>query len=124
MLLRYYDIPYNYDRLVRLLGIQRPYGTAFPNIGKLANQKIAVAYRQGTIAGLHAHLVNGDPCIASVQTGQLPYWNKLNTYHVVVVVGMSVILFTSTIQQCQWLHCKSPSVILILLGLIKMNTMP
>ncbi len=89
MLLGYYDIPYNYDRLVRLLRIQRPYGTAFSNIVELANQKIGVAYGQGTIAGLHAHLVNGDPCIASVQTGQLPYWNKLNTYHAVVVVGMS-----------------------------------
>lgn len=48
-----------------------------------------VVYRPyGALHELHAFLADGWPCIASVQTSDLPYWNQINVYHVVVVTGM------------------------------------
>lgn len=42
----------------------------------------------GALEELYTFLTAGWPCIASVQTQELPYWNGVNVYHAVVVVGM------------------------------------
>ncbi len=89
MCLQYLDSPVPYQRLIQLLGIQTGLGTQFSNIQQLKRLKISVHYRQyGTLEELHAFLVGGWPCIVSVQTQELPYWNGVNVYHAVVVAGM------------------------------------
>lgn len=88
MLLNYIGVSLDYKRLVRLLRIRESAGTPFFNIRELTKQSISVTYKQGTIEELYDHLVSGRPCIASVQTRELPYWNDISSHHAVVVVGM------------------------------------
>jgi ABC-type bacteriocin/lantibiotic exporter with double-glycine peptidase domain len=89
MCLGYVKWPVRYERLVKLLEIEPGLGTQFSNIHKLERLKVGVNYRMyGTLEELYTFLTAGWPCIASVQTQELPYWNGVNVYHVVVVVGM------------------------------------
>lgn len=72
-----------------MLNVQRGVGTQFSNIRALERLKVTVTYRQyGALKELYTFLAAGWPCIASVQTQDLPYWNQVNVYHVVVVAGM------------------------------------
>lgn len=89
MCLGFLNRPVHYDRLLKLLEIQAAVGTQFSNICKLQQLRIAVNYRTyGTLEELYTFLSHGWPCITSVQTKELPYWNSVNVYHVVVVAGM------------------------------------
>ena len=89
MCLEYLQRPVKLQRLIKLLKIQRGIGTQFSNIQTLQQLNVTVRYRQyGTLQEIYQLLENGYPCIASVQTQELPYWNQVNVYHVVVVVGM------------------------------------
>jgi ABC-type bacteriocin/lantibiotic exporter with double-glycine peptidase domain len=88
MALNYLGVSINYDRLVKRLQIQRSMGTPFPNIQELRKLGIAVDYQRGTLSELHQRLISNSPCIASVQTRELPYWNNIATQHALVVVGM------------------------------------
>ena len=86
MCLRYLNCSVRYERLIKVLGIERGIGTQFSNIRKLELLSIAVTYRTyGTIEELYTFLGGGWPSIASVQTAELPYWNGMNVYHLVVV---------------------------------------
>ena len=78
----------DYQRLLRFLRIQPSIGTPFSNIRELSKLRVTVTYRQGTLLDLHRCLYSGLPCIVSVRTGQLPYWDNIDTQHAVVVVGM------------------------------------
>ncbi|MDQ3250138.1 MAG: peptidase C39 family protein [Chloroflexota bacterium] len=88
MVLNYLGHFVDYQRLIKLLRIQRTVGTPFFHIHELKKLGISVTHQQGTLQQLHTHLTRRSPCITGVQTSQLPYWNHISTPHAVVVVGM------------------------------------
>ena len=88
MVLTYLGRPLPYNRLLKTLGVQPGVGTPFSNLKNLARLKITVIYEQGTLLDLHRFLANGWPCIVPVKSGELPYWENIDTDHAVVVVGM------------------------------------
>jgi ABC-type bacteriocin/lantibiotic exporter with double-glycine peptidase domain len=85
MTLGYLDVPIDYGRLLRLLGVT-PYGTPGSRLNRLMDLNVHVRYAQGTMDELYGYLNSGQPCIALVHTGQLPYWTYA-TDHAVLVVG-------------------------------------
>jgi len=87
MVLDYIGQPVNYDRLLRLLQIDPEYGTAARNIVRLSELGVDVLYARGTLDDIRGHLAANRPCIAFVNTSELPYW-KERTGHAVVVVGI------------------------------------
>ena len=87
MILAYLNRRTRYWRVRWLLGTQS-FGTPFSHIRRLERLGVTVeAHTRGTLAVLHAHLLQNHPCLVSVQTQNLPYWSY-NTLHAVVVVGM------------------------------------
>ena len=90
MALGYLGAGIDYQRLLRFLRIQPSIGTPFSNIRELSKLRVTVTYRQGTLLDLHRCLYSGLPCIVSVRTGQLPYWDNIDTQHAVVVVDQEV----------------------------------
>ncbi len=86
MALDYIGLSASYDRLLKLLRIQ-PAGTASFNIRELEKLGVTVVYKQGTLEEIYDHLTEDRPCIAFVDTGELPYWDEA-TSHAVVVVGL------------------------------------
>ncbi|MCX6048254.1 MAG: cysteine peptidase family C39 domain-containing protein [Chloroflexi bacterium] len=88
MILIYLNLPADYNRLLKLLRIQSEIGTPASNIRNLAQLGVDIIYEQGTLAMLASHLNKGLPCIVSVRTGELPYWQGENLLHAVVVVGL------------------------------------
>lgn len=88
MVLTYYKVTYDYQRIIKTLGIQLDLGAPFPNITQLEQMGVIVGYRaNGTLETLHRLLTYGWPCITSVDTGELPHW-QVSTGHAVVLVGM------------------------------------
>jgi ABC-type bacteriocin/lantibiotic exporter with double-glycine peptidase domain len=87
MILDYLGKPVAYDRLLDLLRIDPEIGTPASNIRNLATLGLDVLYAQGTLADILLCLESNHPCIAFVNTGELPYWNE-TTGHAVVVVGI------------------------------------
>ena len=77
----------DYLRIARQLD-STSIGTPFPNIRRLADDAVHVLSGCGTLQILYQHLSQGQPCIVSVQTGQLPHWNGEDFAHAAVVVGM------------------------------------
>jgi ABC-type bacteriocin/lantibiotic exporter with double-glycine peptidase domain len=89
MVLAYYNVPYDYQQLIKTLRIQPDLGTPFSNIIRLAELEFLVGYREkGTLEVLHRLLTQGWPCLIAVDTGELPYW-QTSTGHAVVLIGMS-----------------------------------
>ncbi len=88
MALAYLNFPTDYNRLLKLLQIKRDIGTPASNIRNLTQLGVQVIYKPGTFAELFGHLKQGHPCIASVRTGELPYWRGENLLHAVLVVGL------------------------------------
>lgn len=88
MVLTYLGRPMPYNRLLKTLRVQPGVGATFSNLQALARLNIAVLYEQGTLLDLHRFLANGWPCIVPVKSGELPYWENIDTDHAVVVVGM------------------------------------
>lgn len=88
MVLDYLGIPANYDYLLKLLKINPNVGTPAYNIVELQTLGVDVLYEQGNLALLNTHLQNNHPCIAMVQTRELPYWDGLENSHAVVVTGL------------------------------------
>ncbi|MCB0104748.1 MAG: hypothetical protein KDE53_02545, partial [Caldilineaceae bacterium] len=81
----YLQRPVPHRQLARLLNVQRGFGTQFSSILNLRQLDIDVSYQQyGTLEDLYQLLDKGLPPIVSVQTGELPYWNSVNVYHVIV----------------------------------------
>lgn len=88
MVLAYYKVAYDYQRILKTLRIQPDLGAPFPNIVQLAEMGIIVGYRaNGTLETLHQLLTYGWPCITAVDTGELPHW-QFSTGHAVVLAGM------------------------------------
>lgn len=75
-----------YQQLMRMLGTQE-YGPPFTNLRHLNQLGVTVIINTGDFDQLYAHLVQNRPCIVSVQTAELPHWNR-RSEHAVVVVGM------------------------------------
>ena len=88
MVLAYLNVPVDYNYLLKLLHIKRDIGAPASNIRNLEPLGVKVIYKQGTLSELYSHLNNGFPCIASVRTGELPYWRSEDLLHAVVVVGL------------------------------------
>ena len=87
MVLAYLGRPTAYSQLLKVLGIQE-FGAPFPHLNRLGKSGIKVTVGTGGLHQLYAELSRNCPCIASVQTGELPHWDKIRTEHAVVVVGM------------------------------------
>jgi ABC-type bacteriocin/lantibiotic exporter with double-glycine peptidase domain len=87
MMLRYMGRPANYNQLLKLLQVRTSIGAPSSNIRKLETPGLTVIYEQGSWAKLESHLAQNRPCLAFVQTGELPYWEE-RSEHAVVVVGL------------------------------------
>lgn len=82
------------------MGVQRPiidyteqlkvqdFGAPFSNLRRLDRFGVNVIIKNGDFDQLYRELSRNHPCIASVQTAELPHWNKQRSEHAVVVVGM------------------------------------
>jgi hypothetical protein len=116
MLLDYLGQPASYERLLTLLRIG-PYGTPRTNILRLESLGVRVTYREATLDILVDYLIAGQPVIAFVDTGHLPYWSE-STNHAVVVAGSgeeSVLLYDPAFNDPQavpirefelaWMEC-------------------
>jgi len=87
MVLDYIGKPINYDRLLRLLQVMPEVGTPARNVLNLTELGLDVFYQRGTLDDIRRHLLDNKPCIAFVDTGELPYWDE-STAHAVVVIGI------------------------------------
>lgn len=87
MVLDYIKKPINYDRLLRVLRINPEYGTVASNILRLKEVGVEVLYARGTLEDIQSHLSDNRPCIAFVNTSELPYWHERGG-HAVVVIGI------------------------------------
>ena len=87
MILTYFNIPVSYQQISAALEIKEQIGAPSSNIRKLEIFGVEVLYQQGTLTRLQEHLTMGQPCIAFVQTAELPYWQEA-TGHAVVIVGL------------------------------------
>jgi predicted double-glycine peptidase len=88
MALTYLGRPLPYNRLLKTLRVQPGVGAPFSNLQALARLNITVIDEQGTLLDLHRYLANGWPCIVPVKSGEMPYWENIDTNHAVVVVGI------------------------------------
>ncbi len=87
MILVYLGKRTRFWRLRWLMGT-KSFGTPFLHIRNLQQLGITVEIKtRGNLALLHQNLMQNRPCIVSIQTEHLPYWNR-NALHAVVVVGM------------------------------------
>ncbi len=86
MVLSYLKFPVSYDRLLEILEIKW-FGTPASNIRLLKKLGFTVTYEAGNFTAIRNHLEHDHPCIAFVQTGDLPYWQE-NISHAVVVIGL------------------------------------
>ena len=86
MVLDYLLIPYQYERLLRLLNT-RSFGTQFSNLRHLAALGVSVELLHGDLGHLVAHLETGLPPIVFVNTAHLSHWQQ-ETGHAVVVLGV------------------------------------
>ena len=88
MVLDYLGRPQPYASLLRLLDI-KPHGAPFTNLYTLQRIGVRVLHeRNRTFDQLRNHLAAGHPCIVPVFTGELPYWQGVRTFHVVVVAAL------------------------------------
>ena len=85
MVLQYLDRGMDYSALVQLLKI-RNFGAPASNIRFLEQLGFSVTYSVTDVDGLFRMLEHGEPVIAFVRTGDLPYWAH-ETDHAVIVVG-------------------------------------
>ncbi len=87
MVLEYLGKPTPYSRLLTLLRIG-PIGAPRRNIRYLTRLGIDVTYQEATLPLVVGYLQAGNPVIAFVDTGELPYWS-VRTNHAVVLVGIN-----------------------------------
>ena len=87
MVLRYLEVPYMYDNLIRLLDIQA-HGTAFSKVRNLAAPfGLHVAVKEGDFTALRSCLALALPPLVAINTDNLSYWESA-VDHAVVVIGM------------------------------------
>lgn len=87
MMLNYLGHSVNYDKLLKLLRIRTNIGAPASNIRQLETLGVTIIYRQGNWKELGDHLENNRPCMALVQTEELPYWTEQSD-HAVIVIGL------------------------------------
>jgi ABC-type bacteriocin/lantibiotic exporter with double-glycine peptidase domain len=87
MVLQYLYIPFDYDRLLNRFGTISA-GTPFSRIDWLKDWRLTVVRGEGNLAVLSDHLEIGLPVIVAVRTWAFPHWQKRDTEHAVVVVGI------------------------------------
>ena len=88
MVLAYWQRDIDYSALLQLLNI-KAHGARANNILRLAHAsqlRVQVAYSATDLTGLMDLVLAGQPVIAFLRTGQLPYWTY-STDHAVVVSG-------------------------------------
>lgn len=91
MLCAYWNMPVDYQVLVRDLEIRVDAGGLLENIRHLTRYGFSAFYRrQNRLDDLYRALENGWPPIVGVQAGEFPYWTEPPTQHAVVVVGMTL----------------------------------
>lgn len=89
MVLDYLQIPYRYNRLLRLLKV-RSFGTSFLHLQNLEKLGVKVQIVYGKdITELQDYLERGLPPIVYLNTEPLNYWNE-ETGHAVVVIGIDI----------------------------------
>jgi len=88
MVLEFIDRGIDYSQVAQLLKI-RNFGAPASNIRLITQLGLSVTYSVTDVDGLFRMLDNGQPVIAFVRTGDLPYW-AYQTDHAVVVVGYDV----------------------------------
>jgi uncharacterized protein YvpB len=86
MLLDFAGHTVDYQALLDLLNTG-PLGTPAYRIQRLASWGMSVEYGEGSLERLRALIDSGQPVIVLVRTKELPYWQELDVYHSLVVVG-------------------------------------
>ncbi len=86
MLLDFAGHAVDYPALLHLLGTG-PIGTPARRVKRLSRWGWRVEYGEGTLTGIKATVNAGRPVIVLLRTRELPYWQGLDLYHAVVVVG-------------------------------------
>ena len=75
-----------YSDLLRLLGVGE-FGAPASRIARLASRGVSVEYGEGTWEMIETFVDDDQPVIVLVRTGELPYWQGVDTFHSVVIVG-------------------------------------
>lgn len=89
MVCAYWRIEVKYRNLLDVLEIEPDVGTPFSKIRYLSKLGLSIRHWQsGRMIELYRFLSDGWPCIVSVRTGELPYWQS-DTSHTLTVVGMT-----------------------------------
>lgn len=86
MVLDHLGHPVAYPELLRLLGVGE-FGAPAGRLARLASRGVAVEYGEGTWETLETIIDDDQPVIVLVRTGELPYWQGVDTFHSVVIVG-------------------------------------
>ena len=86
MILDFLGYPLSEAELAQRLGT-KSFGTPAPNLRRLEEIGFSVVYGSGALSNIKDYIQKGIPCLAFVQTGDLPYWGE-NTAHVIVIVGI------------------------------------
>ncbi len=86
MALEFIHISVPYSRLLELLRITE-YGSAFRNLYALESLGASIYVAKGSMDELNAHLTDGRPLLAFVNSGQLHSYWKETTNHVVMAIG-------------------------------------
>lgn len=86
MVLAYLGHELTETRVARLLHA-RSFGTPASNIRYLEQLNLSVIYTTLSLARARAYIQRGIPCIAFIQTAELPYCDSQG-FHAVVIVGM------------------------------------
>ena len=88
MVLDFLGIQRSQDELASQMHSIPHVGTVGRNILNLQSPGLHVIYTHGTLEHLRLWLSQEVPVIALVQTVELPYWDKMEARHAVVVVGL------------------------------------
>lgn len=87
MVLRYLQIPFRYERLLKVLETER-HGTVFSKLENLQALHLSIQVQEGDFTQLTETLAIGLPIIVAVNTGELTSYWQTAVAHAVVVVGM------------------------------------
>lgn len=87
MILRYLEIPFRYERLLRVLETER-HGTVFSKLYNLRTLHVALQIQAGDFDLIADTLHTGLPMIVAVNTAELQSYWQSTVAHAVVVIGM------------------------------------
>jgi hypothetical protein len=87
MVFAFQDVYLSQDVLAKQLNVKPALGAPTRNIQRLASDKVAVTYEEGSRERLQAWLTSDLPIIAFVQAGEFAHWQGEFFQHAVVVAG-------------------------------------